>query len=431
MVSPTGIEYEPGIPPSETRFSQTAALYLRSDDPDRALALAREGIEEHPDNPIHYFLAGVAYARLDRYEESDAMFVEAEALYPAYELDIEPEREAAWADAFNQGVEAVGGGDTEGAIEAWMGATRIFNLRPEAHRNLAQLLADEGRYGEGADVLRDGLEGLGDRPATRVLEEEELREREDDRRRMERELADFLMIAERYEEAEPFLRARLERDSADVDVRRDLAASLLEQGRRAEAEDIYDELLSEDELEGTQIYNLGVSLFRTGDYARAASAFRRLTERRPQSRDAWFNYANALFAHQAWEDLLPVAARLLELDPLSENAALIEARTHLELDDEEAAVERLAALEALPVQVEGLVMRSGAGSTTVEGLLTGNLAEPGTPIRLRFTFHSDGERLGSREVEMPAPPEGESEPLHVEYEERATSYSYELVSSGS
>ena len=67
VVSPTGIVYEPGTPPSETRYSQTAALLLRSGEPERALERAEEGIRAEPGNPIHYFLGGVANARLGRH----------------------------------------------------------------------------------------------------------------------------------------------------------------------------------------------------------------------------------------------------------------------------------------------------------------------------------------------------------------------------
>src|SRR5690606_29913623 len=82
VVSPTGIVYEPGTPPVETRYSQTSALYLRSEEPERALVLALQGVEAEPGNPIHYFLAGVAHARLGGYQAADTMLARAQRMYP-------------------------------------------------------------------------------------------------------------------------------------------------------------------------------------------------------------------------------------------------------------------------------------------------------------------------------------------------------------
>ncbi len=427
VVSPTGIVYEPGTPPNPTRYSQTATLLLRSDEPARALSLAREGIEAEPGNPIHYFLAGIAYGRLDRYKEADDHFLRAEEIYPAYELDIEPEREAAWGEAFNRGAEAYADGRVEEAKEAWKGAVQIFDLRPEAHRNLAMLLTEEGRYEEAAELYDRALAGLEERPATRILEDEELQEREETRWGLEEAMSGLLLLTDQFSQAEPVLRRQLDRDPDNVELRQNLASAIAAQGRRAEAEAIYDELLTDSELAATEFQNLGIVLFRSGDYPRAAEAFERLTEFRPNSRDAWFNYANALFAAEDWRSLVSVSDRLLEVDPLSENASLISARAHLELGDEDAAVQGLEGLEAAPFYVEGLILRPAPGGTSVDGRVVGNLQEPNSPVRLRFTFYGDGGALGSETVTLPAPASGESAAFEVLFGERATSYRYEPV----
>ena len=427
VVSPTGIVYELGTPPTSTRYSQTATLYLRSDQPERALDLAREGLEADPENPIHYFLAGIAFSRLHQYAEADEHFRRAEAIYPAYQLDIEPEREAAWGEAFNRGAEAYAEGRVEEAMEAWEGAARIFDLRSEAHRNLAMLLTEEGRYEEAADRYQEALAGLQSRPATRVLEEEELEVRQENRWSLEEAMSGLLLLTDRFEEAEPILRSQLERDPDNVELRQNLASAVAQQGRREEAQRIYDELLSESELEATELQNLGIALFRSGDYALAAEAFEQLTRARPHSRDAWFNYANALFAAEAWEALVPVGDRLLEVDPLSENASLIWARAHLELGDEDAAVRGLERLEAAPIYLEGLILRPAPGGTSIDGRIVGNGLEADESFRIRFHFYGDEGELGAEVLSVQAPPPGESTPFEVLFEARATSYRYELV----
>lgn len=428
MVGPTGYVYPLGTPPTGTRFSQTATLYFREGNFERTLDLALEGIADDPGNAVHYLLAGMAQLSLEDFVAADSMFDRAQSIYPAYELDIEPQREAAWGAAFNAGLASYAEGDTDATIEHWQDAIVMYDLRPAAHRNLAGLLATEGRYDEAIEVYRDAIDGLGRRPATEVLSEEDLSERAESETGLEDQLTALLMLTARYEEAEPLLRRRLEREPESVDARSDLASALNSLGREDEARDIYSALLSEGGLAATELFNLGVGLFRVADFAGAAEAFRRLTELQPESRDAWFNYANALFAMEDWAPLVGVGERLLELDPLGENALLIAARARLETGDRAGAVEILQLVDAAPVHLEALRLRRVGVGTTVEGRMTGNVATPGTPVELLFSFFGDGGvQAGTATVTVDAPAEGETEQFVVTFEARSLSYRYELV----
>ncbi len=428
VVSPTGIVYPPGIPPTETRYSQTAALYLRSGEADRALTQALEGIAADPENARHHFLAGVAYARLGRYREADRALDRAQEIYPAYELDIEPERLAAWAEAFNAGTEAYADGRDDDAIEAWRGAMMVYRLRPEAHGNLGMLLAQRGELVEAIDVYEDLVAGLELVPATRVLGAEEVAERERVLAESERRLADLLLMAGRFERSETLLRARLADAPDDPSLRLALASALTGQGRSAGADSIHHALLSEPRLDETQLYNLGVALFRASAPERAAEAFRRLTEVRPQSRDAWFNYANALLAASDWARLVDIGAHLLAVDPLGEGAALLVARAHLESGDEQAALAELSRIDTAPVHVEGLTLQTAGSASTLSGRVVGNSGEVGAPLRLRFTFYgSDGP--ASADTVLIVPDQGAAQPFEVSVRMRATAYRYEVVAA--
>ena len=428
VVSPTGIVYEPGVAPVETRASQTATLYLRQDRNERALELALEGRDEDPENPVHWFLAGAAYARTGDLVRADSMFDVAERIYPAYELDVEPQREAAWGQAFNAGLEAYARGDLDRTVESWTAAVAVFDLRVEAHRNLASLLATEGRYDEAIDVYRAGLAGLRDRPATRVLGAVEIGERDRTMIEVEDRLATLYVVTERYAEAEPLLRARLEREPRNVQARSDLALALDALGRQDEARAIYAILLSEEELAETQLFNLGVALFRSAEFAEAAEAFARLTELQPGSRDAWFNYANALFAAEAWDALAAAGDRLVQLEPLGENAHLITARAKLESGDREAALATLERADAAPIYLDGLSLRREGARTSVVGRVIGNAADAGADVRVRFTFYADrGAEVGEETVTLPAPEPGATADFQVSFGMRATAYRYELV----
>jgi tetratricopeptide (TPR) repeat protein len=428
VMSPTGMVYPPGTPPTPTARSQTAILYLRQDRVERALELALDGIKDDPGNPVHYFLAGVAYARLEDYVHADSMFTRAQDIFPAYELDIEPQREAAWGQAFNAGLEAYQDGDTERTIDLWRQATLMFDLRPEAHRNLASLLSSEGRYREAIEVYQKALSGLSKRPATRRLTDAEVAQRAEDRFQIEKGLAQLLLLTNRFAEAEPLLRRQLARDSTDVQLRADLAQAIGGQGREDEAAEIYSDLLSEGDLATAQLFNLGVGLFRASDYTQAAEAFRRLTEIQPNSRDAWFNYANALFAGQDWEGLVAAGQRLIDLDPLGENSRLITARAQLETGDRPAALASVAHADEAPVYLDELQLRAAARTTTVTGRVIGNAAQPGDAVGLRFFFYGDADvLLGSETLTVTAPEKEERAALEVSFSQRASAYRYELI----
>lgn len=425
-MSRTGIVYAPGVPPSETRYSQTAALLLRSAEPERALERALEGIAAAPGNPIHYFLAGIANARLGRYTDADHMWSEAEHIYPAYQLDVEPERLSAWADAFNLGAEAYASGLDQEAVEAWRGATSIYRLRPEAHRNLATLLVQQGQLDEAAEVYADLLDGLVEVPATRALTDAEKTERAAERMATEERLADLYLMTSRFAEAEPLLRVQLERDSTKTEVRQNLALALAGLERLDEARAIYDGLLSEQSLGGMELHNLGVALFRAQAPERAAQAFRRLIDEVPSSRDAWLNYANALFAAGEWSTLVEAGDMLLAVDPLGESSGLLVARAHLEIGDEQSALRALERVDGAPVYLENLFLQTRGSATTLQGRVVGNGADPGSLLQLRFTFYGDA---GEAETvtALPAPVAGESAAFEVSVPMKATAYRYEVL----
>jgi len=427
VVSPTGIVFEPGVPPRSTQYSQTASLYLAQGRPDQAWSQLQAGIDADPGNPIHYFLAGTALAELGELDEADRLWAEAQALYPAYELEIEPARERAWAEAFNRGADLYVEGDVQGALEAWEAGAQIYDLRPEVHRNLAAILGEIGEPEAAMEVYRRGIAGLDRDPVTRVLEEAEVNDRHEARVYMQENLAQLLLFNDRFDEAEAILRERLVENPESSELQASLAAALVGQGRDAEANEIYGELLVAPDLEATELFQIGISLFRTSDYEAAAEAFARVAELHPNGRDAWFNYANALLAAGAWESLVGVGERLVELDPLNENAGLITARAHVEVGDEEAALAALRRTEASPVHLEDLQMLRSSDETSVRGRIVPNEAEPGQVLRIRFHFYGPDGVLGSEILTVTVPETDQTWDFTVSFEGPASSYRYEPV----
>jgi tetratricopeptide (TPR) repeat protein len=427
-VSPTGRVYEPGTPPTQTQFTRSATVALISGRYDEALAQARQGIEANPENPQHFFIAGQALAAQGNFEEADRMFREAERIYPAYELEVEPEREQAWVEAFNRGVEAYQAADVQGAIAAWRGAHTIYDLRPEAAQNLAILLTQEGQYDEAIRAYQQALAAVDREPATRLLDEEETAARIETRAFVRENLAQLLLFTDQFGEAEALLRAQLADDPTNIEIQANLATALTRLGREAEANQIYSQLLGAQNVPSAQLFNIGVSLFNAEEYIRAAEAFGRVTQMNPNNRDAWYNQANALYAAEAWQQLIPVAQRLVEVDPLNENSALILARAHREQGQNQDALAALQRVQTLPVFLDDLQMRPAANNTTVRGRVIGNDAPAGSAVRVQFTFYGEGgNQLGTETVTVNAPAREQSANFELTFGQAAAAYRYQLA----
>jgi tetratricopeptide (TPR) repeat protein len=430
VTSPTGRVYEEGTRPTNSRFTAPAILLLAQEQYQQALVQAQQGIAADEGNPQHYFIAGQAYLGLNQVDEALRMFERAEQIYPAYELEIEPIREQGWAIAFNEGVNAYNDGDMEAAAAAWQRANRIYPLRSEAFLNLAVIHTQQAEYDEAIQAYRQGLASLEMEPATRALTEEEIEEREESRSLMLVNLAQLLNYTEQYAEAEQLYRQQLEASPNNVEIQSSLAVAIARQGRADEAQAIYNRLLSDPNLRGNDLFNVGVALFQGENYEQAAEAFRRYTQVQPNSRDGWYNYANALYAQNSWGPLVEVATRLVALDPLNENSALILARAHREAGQNQRALQALQANEAHPVHIEDLEFRPAPDRAVVRGRAAGASAAAGSAVQLRFTFYGEGgATVGTQTVTVTAPAQGQSTSFEAVHEgaQQAVTYSYELV----
>lgn len=439
VTAPSGEVYPEGTPPEETEFSGPAFLFLAQAEAvegaekdalfQQALESAQQGIAADSSNPVHYFLAARAQAGLGNYETADQLFDQAEEIYPAYELDIDPAREVAWANAFNAGVAAYNAGDIDTAIEAWKGASTVFDKRGEAALNLGVVYTQRQQPDLAIEAYRGALEAL-DRDLTRELTPEEVAEREETRQSVLTNLGQLLIFTEDYVAAEELYREQLANDSDNIELKSQLAVALSRQGKTAEANAIYEELLAMPGLTPDETFNIGVALFNSQSYARAAEAFGTVTEAWPNSRDAWYNYANALYAMEDFAALVPVAERLVELDPLNENAALILSAAYRDTEQQPLALQVLQRNAAAPLHVEQLQLRATDAGASVSGVATGTEAGAGQSVQLEFTFYGEGGSvLGTETVSVTVPAAEASTSFDVSFTstQPVTGYSYQLV----
>jgi tetratricopeptide (TPR) repeat protein len=427
-----------GPRPAETRFTTAAKLQLaqaeaatgerRQELYRQALAQSLQGVEAQPGNPQHHFLAGVAHAGLGDFEDAAAMWNQALEIYPAYGEEVMIAREQAWAQAFNDGVNAYNVGDMQEAVAHWRRANMIFDRRPEAYFNLAAVYSAEQRYDEAISAFRQAVESL-DRDPGRELSEEEVEEREESRISALQNLGNLQLFTEQFADAERTFRRITELQPDNIAARSTLAAALARQNRSDEAMAVYQELMGMPGLTGENLMSIGVGLFQAEQYSQAADAFRRLTEMQRYNRDAWYNYLNALYAQarpqagtqvpaaeqqQRWQRIVPVGEQLLEIDPLNETAYLILVESLRQSRQQPRALQMAERNIGLPIHLDEMQLRHDAGRITLRGTASGNRARQGTPVRLEFTFYgAEGQALGTETVTVTAPAQNATAPLQV------------------
>jgi tetratricopeptide (TPR) repeat protein len=428
-----------GTPPRDNDHTTQASLYLlqapgSSSDEQRveryneALGHARAGIEADPENPQSYLQAGEALLGLDRLEEAMEMFDRAEALYPRYITETIGYREQAWIEEYNVGVEHLQAGDVEAAILQFERANVAYQNRPEAYLNLGSTYAQVGRYDASADAFGKVIEVVEGPWLDRV--DEETRESWLEMAGPARTNRAQLMIRlERYEEAAEMYAELIELDPENLDYLTAYASALVASGQGATASDLFDELLNREGLEAPDYFTIGVGLYQVEEFEGAAEAFRRTYAVVPNHRDAAFNLAQTLYLIEAWDELEPVTAKLIEIDELNELGYRFRANALLQLGQEEQAMEVYTTGEDLPIVMDELALRPSGSDIVLVGQLSNFGAPAGTQLRLVFTFYDDtGVEIGTDDATVRFENEGEAREFQVNVPAGAFfGYSYRVI----
>ncbi|CAN5766757.1 hypothetical protein BH23GEM9_BH23GEM9_21790 [soil metagenome] len=377
VVLPTAVSAQ-----QDSRYTREANKYIglamtRSDAAQRgemyqqALTHLREGMERDADNAKVWLLAGQVFAALGEMTEADRAFVKAVDMHPAYAEEIASDRESAWIDAFNVGVNLMEEQKFEEAIKVMEDAQVIYNQRPEALMNLGVLYANLGQSERAQQAFEQAMEA-----------------------------------------AQGPLFEQLDEEQKGSWVRmRELAQLNIAQMAAGE----------------------GVAAFEARDFPKAEASFRKATEINPHSRDYWFNYTQSLWAQaSSLEDALEgpaadeakqklpalykrieeMAQRTRTMDPYNEALYIIEARSvrmRSELQGEseagqQAALKLLEAHDVLPVGLDDIQIYADGAGIAIAGKLKNRKLVPGAPVRIQFTLlGADGKTVGEEIVTVEVP----------------------------
>ena len=438
---PPGVEE--GVPPRDNMFTRTAALALsqamQNADPaerearyEEALEAALEGIVNEPNNPQSYRQAGEAFVGLNDLAGADSMWTKAEDLYPLYSFDLDPLREQQWVNQYNLAVNQIQAGDMEGAVPILESAHAIYKGRPEAMLNLGSVHAQLGNNDSAVEWYRTALGVL--RGPDRETQPDEVQATWAENEEIAAfNLAQLLATSGRNQEAEAAYRDYLERTPDNVTALSNLAVVLMDMDRNAEAAEIYQGLLDRTDLSSRDYYVTGIGLYNSENYSMAAQAFGRSYEMIPQSRDALYNYAQALYLAGELDELYPAAVSLVEIDPYNNNVYRLLAQGLMAQGDTAEAARVLEEdMATLEFEIDGTILQPfGGGGGVVNGEVLNNSFAEGGSIDIRvFFFGPGGVEVGTQDVSVAVPAAGMREVFRVEIDtdQDVVAYRYEVIS---
>lgn len=447
-----GAETGAGARPQDNAHTRTAGVRLAQaataegeaarEHYEAALQAALSSIEEDPQNARGYLLAGQAAAGAGQWVQADTMFDRAVEIFPGYEEQVLAEREEAWVNAYNQGVEAVNAGDIERARDLFAAADRLYQQRPEARMNLGWAHMRLGDTEAAIEAYRGALEILYG-PTPEGLGEEQAEQWRRDRQQAAFNAAQLLAQSGEYVDAAEVLGEFLER-TPELDPAVELQAmtaqaNFLAQGGRAEeAEALMAEIRTRPDLTSADYFQIGIGLFNAGDYQEAAEAFGRAAELNPYSRDALLNLVQSLYSEAVeleeqepsaqrderlrtiYSEMLEAAEQVREFDPLNRNLISFMLRAYRGQADlapgaeaqrlRQRSQELFRTFQQQPYEVSEISLSlAEQNRATLTGVLTNHSGQQGAQVTLRFELvNREGQPIDSETVTVTAPAAGES-----------------------
>ncbi len=365
---------------------------------ERALELSLDGIADDEGNPRSYYHAGVSYLMLRQYEMADSMLNTAVSMWSEYEADIAPLRENAWANEYNAGLALLNSGDTPGAVASFERANALYDARPEAHLQLGNILGNGGDPAGSVLAYQAAIDVI-ERIDNQDRDPETLAGWAQQRRIGMMNMAQMLRADDRSDEAITVYERLLEEDADDTGARSALALTMSESGQEGDALSMYTDIIANPVAGDMEVFNAGVGLYTAEAYEDAAVAFGIVVERNHYNRDALVNLVQSLIVLKQWEEVMPFAESLVDLDPRNEFAYRFLITAVLNLHEDQRAQELNDELVNFPFYLDYLQLRpNGTGAQVVGGVLN-RLLEPASKVTLRFHFYgADQQELGTQDV---------------------------------
>lgn len=390
---------------AEVEFSLAASRNdTRSKEERYVRALSKLERNWELDNIPHrsYLLAANAYLGLFDLVGADSMLTTLLQLEPACADQVAQIRFNAWVTQYNSAITFMEGGDEETALERFETANAISR----DSRSLAyagSIYQTRGENVRAAELYEAALEvgGSDDIVRTASINLAGIRKNQGDSE-------GALQIYTEYSSAHP----------DDVLGRLNFAIALMDVDRQEEAQQVFEDLLSRDDLNFGQWSQVGIGLYRAQNFAPAAIAFRSALDLAPYNKETLENLANSFYQSERYEELMPLAAELVDRYPFERVNYNLLANAKRELGDGDGALAAIEGRDAMSFEFLGLQF-SAVGETTysIDGQVVNRSGIAGNTRLVSVTFIGEnGDELFTEVLELMLPAKSETAAFSLQVE---------------
>ncbi len=334
---------------------------------------------------------------------ADSAFTRAVALQPDCAEDVKGYRQTAWIALMTPAAEFVRQNKVDSAVALFQQASIISRDFPQGFYNLGVLYANSGESDSAVAYFRLAQE--------RASREERFSK---ERNASTFNLAAVLQRMNKYAEAAVELKKYLQWEPNDTDAKKALIQSLRATGATAEAAQLEQQMLAAGATAGTltndDLTSMGVNLFNAKKYAEAAEVFEKVSAASPGDRTALANLANTYLAMKAGDKLVPVALKLVAMEPLNESNLKYLGEGYRQQNKQDDLIKTITKLIRLPTSVEAVQFQRRKEGATLTGQAVGRQATdeaakslPAAPVTIVVEFlNAGGTVVSSDNVAIPA-----------------------------
>jgi tetratricopeptide (TPR) repeat protein len=426
---------------TETRFEDQRQKDLTAARGVLMQALSTGGQEKNPG--AWYYLARY-YILTQDLTGADSAFRQAETLKPDCAEDIGLWRRFVWIGVFNSGIAAWQANNTDSAIASFRRANAIYQAEPTGFKYVASLLYQAGQLDSAVVYFR--------RAADIAAKDAKWQQ---DRKDALFNMARIQHSQKHWPEAQAAYREYLTLYPNDAEAQASLASVLSQTGQRDSAFAMYRRIIAQgDSVGAMSMFRVGVEIYQavsdepdTGkaggdcrtqaranrltpvrikarcdsvtkgmmkDYETAAGVTFRLAAQafeaglkvNPYYRDGLYNLMSAYQQVNDSIHVVPVARRLVAVDPMNRMSIRLLAFAHQRVGRVDSTLHYLRVADSTLVADVSLTEFDPQDSTArVKGLVTNLRTNQGQPFKLVFEFlNVQGQAVATQSTDVPALP---------------------------
>ena len=362
-------------------------------------------------NPAAWYYLGRTYLRQGDLVRADSALTRAEALAPDCAKDIDGYRRAVWAALVNAGGKFEQEKNSDSALALFRQAGTIYHGSPRVFYGIATMLNEKGQTDSAAYYF--GQAAAAGANATDTIDVQI-------RNRSAFNQAALLLNAKKYDQAATAFEQYLKWVPNDIEAKRGLAGAYRGAGKTEQAAALDKELIAAGGAPGAagpagapgsqDLMAAGVNFYNGKKYADAATAFEKVIATEPYNRDALSNLSNTYLAMKNGPKLAETAAKLVAIEPLSENALKLLGEGQKQSGKVDQAVKSAEQVLALPADVKASNFEVKGDQATLTLSATGRAAQtptgkaiPPAPVPIVVEFlNATGGVVATQEAQIPA-----------------------------